>query len=135
MDDDESNVHKIETACRILVDAALIIDESRALSFALAATLASSSRADLSPDEIDNLCQSAYELFRRQNKIKEIFDGAVEELHCKSWYRLADLIAKSKKSEHTENGYRRSPGPEHTPFHLPTTTLSEMMSAWTTPRK
>jgi len=82
MDNDESNVHKIETACRILVDAALIIDESCALSFALAATLASSSRADL--DEIDNLCQSAYELFRRQNKIKEIFDGAVEELHCKS---------------------------------------------------
>jgi hypothetical protein len=84
MDDDESNAHKIETACRILVDAALFIDESRAVSFALAATLASSSRADLSQDEIDNLCQLAYELFRRQNKIKEIFDGAVEELDCKS---------------------------------------------------
>ena len=84
MDDDKSNVRKIETACRILVDAAPFIDESRALSFALAATLASSSREDLSQDEIDSLCQSAYELFRRQNKIKEIFDGAVEELHCKA---------------------------------------------------
>jgi hypothetical protein len=84
MDDDESSVHKIETACRILVDAAPFIDESRALSFALAATLASSSRADMSPDEIDNLCQSAYELFCRLNKIEEIFDGAIEELHRKS---------------------------------------------------
>ena len=82
--DEGSNLQKIEATCHILADAKSFIDESHALSFALTVTLASSPRADLSEDEIDKLCQSAYELFRRQNKIREIIYAVVEELRCKS---------------------------------------------------
>ena len=82
--DDGSNVQKIEATCRILADAESFIDESHALSFALTVTLASSPREDLSQDEIDKLCQSAYELFCRQKKVRELLYAVVEELRCKS---------------------------------------------------
>lgn len=82
--DDGSNVQKIEATCRILAGAESFIDESHALSFSLTVTLASSPREHLSQDEIDKLCQSAYELFRRQKKVRELFYAAVEELRRKS---------------------------------------------------
>jgi hypothetical protein len=60
-------------ARRLLSQAVLRVDESRALSYALSLTLAATPRETLSGEEIDALCQLAYEL---QTKL----DGALELL-------------------------------------------------------
>jgi len=46
----------------LLSQAALLLDESRALSYAVVMALAQTPREELSRDEIDALCQLAYEL-------------------------------------------------------------------------
>ena len=81
MDGNGTVEQKLEAARHMLSDVAPLIEESRALSFALAAALASSPSGELSQNALDNLCQSAYELFRRHNLIKQIFDDALEQIH------------------------------------------------------
>src|SRR5207344_2073303 len=68
MDESKSVSKKLDAVRHTFSDVVPLIEESCALSFALTATLASSTRAELSQSELDNLCQSAYELFRRQNR-------------------------------------------------------------------
>jgi hypothetical protein len=81
MDENETVARRLEAARHMFSDLNRLIEESCALSFVLAATLASSTGAELSQNELDNLCQSAYELFRRQKQIKQIFDDALEPLY------------------------------------------------------
>jgi len=51
-----------DAARHLLSSAVLLVEESRALSFALSMTLAATPRQDLGSEEIDALCQLAYEL-------------------------------------------------------------------------
>jgi len=56
---------------RLLSRAIPLIEESRALSYALIMALASTPREEFSREEIDALCQLAYEL---QSKLSEAFE-------------------------------------------------------------
>jgi hypothetical protein len=63
-----------------LSQAALLLDESRALSYALVMALAQTPREELSRDEIDALCQLAYELQNKITKTQEAFQEAQQRL-------------------------------------------------------
>jgi hypothetical protein len=64
----------------LLSQAALLLDESRALSYAVAMALARTPREELSRDEIDALCQLAYELQNKLTKTQEVFQEAQQKL-------------------------------------------------------
>jgi hypothetical protein len=64
----------------LLSQAALLLDESRALSYAVAMALARTPRKELSRDEIDALCQLAYELQNKLTKTQEVFQEARQKL-------------------------------------------------------
>ena len=64
----------------LLSQAALLLDESRALSYAVAMALARTPRAELSREEIDGLCQLAYELLNKLTKTHEVFQEAQQKL-------------------------------------------------------
>jgi hypothetical protein len=51
---------------------AQLIEESWALSYLLARTLASSPRGELSHDALDALCQLAYQVFQKLDTAKEV---------------------------------------------------------------
>jgi len=68
------------TYSELLSRATLLLDESRALSYALAMALARTPRAELSREEIDALCQLAYELQNKLNKTHEVFQEAQQKL-------------------------------------------------------
>jgi len=76
---DDHNGHRqgeVEAAhSRLLSQTAFLLDESRALSCALAMVLAHTPRQELSSEEIDALCQLAYELL---NKITKTHDNLQE---------------------------------------------------------
>ena len=63
-----------------LSQAALLFDEARALSYALVMALAQTPREDLSREEIDALCQLAYELQNKLTKTQEVFQEARQKL-------------------------------------------------------
>jgi hypothetical protein len=63
-----------------LSQAALLLDESRALSYALVMALAQTPREELSREEIDALCQLAYELQNKLTKTQEVFQEAQQKL-------------------------------------------------------
>ena len=69
----------------LLSQAALLLDESRALSYAVVMALAQTPREELSRDEIDALCQLAYELQNKLTKTQEVFQEA--------WQKLLDTKA------------------------------------------
>ena len=56
--------------------AALLLDESRALSSALVMALACTPHEEFSREEIDGLCQLAYELLSKLTKTHEVFQEA-----------------------------------------------------------
>jgi hypothetical protein len=60
--------------------AALLLDEARALSYALVMALAQTPREELSREEIDALCQLAYELQNKLTKTQEVFQEAQQKL-------------------------------------------------------
>ena len=62
----------------LLSQATTLLDESRALSYALVMMLAHTPRQKLSSEEIDALCQLAYELL---NKITETHDVLQDTRH------------------------------------------------------
>ena len=62
----------------LLSQATTLLDESRALSYALVMMLAHTPRQKLSSEEIDALCQVAYEL---QNTITKTYDIFQETRH------------------------------------------------------
>jgi hypothetical protein len=64
----------------LLSQAALLLDESRALSYAVVMALAQTPREELSRDEIDALCQLAYELQNKITKTQEVFQEARQKL-------------------------------------------------------
>jgi hypothetical protein len=68
------------TYSELLSQAILLLDESRALSYALVMALAHTPRAELSRDEIDGLCQLAYELVNKLTKTHEVFQEAQQNL-------------------------------------------------------
>ncbi len=57
----------------LLSQAALLLDESRALSYAVVMAFAQTPREELSREEIDGLCQLAYELLNKITKTREVF--------------------------------------------------------------
>ena len=62
----------------LLSQATTLLDESRALSYAMVMMLAHTPRQKLSSEEIDALCQVAYEL---QNTITKTYDIFQETRH------------------------------------------------------
>jgi hypothetical protein len=64
----------------LLSQAATLLDESRALSYALVMVLARTPREELSSEEIDGLCQLAYELLNKLTKTQEVFQEMRQKL-------------------------------------------------------
>ena len=64
----------------LLSQAALLLDESRALSYAVVMALAYTPREEFSREEIDGLCQLAYELHNKLTKTHEVFEEAQQKL-------------------------------------------------------
>ena len=64
----------------LLSQAATLLEESRALSYALVMALAQTPREELSSEEIDALCQLAYELQNKITKTHEVFQEARQKL-------------------------------------------------------
>ena len=68
-----NNGHSQQEAQSLLSQAATLLDESRALSYAVVMALAQTPREELSREEIDGLCQLAYELLNELSKTQEVF--------------------------------------------------------------
>ena len=64
----------------LLSQATTLLDESRALSYAVVMALAQTPREELSRDDIDGLCQLAYELLNKLTKTQEVFQEARQKL-------------------------------------------------------
>ena len=79
-DHNEDPQREDEAAHSLLVQTAFLLDESRALSNALAMVLAHTPRQELSSEEIDALCQLAYELLNRITKTHDIFQEMRHQL-------------------------------------------------------
>jgi hypothetical protein len=80
---DDHNAHRqgeVEAAHSLLSQTALLLDESRALNYALVMVLAHTPREELSSEEIDGLCQLAYELLNKITKTHDIFQEARHKL-------------------------------------------------------
>jgi hypothetical protein len=71
---------EVNAAHGLLSQATLLLDESRALSYALVMALAHTPRAELSREEIDGLCQLAYELVNKLTKTQEVLQEAQQKL-------------------------------------------------------
>ena len=63
----------VEAARRLLSQAVPLVGESHALGYALVMALASTSHEEFSREEIDALCQVAYELQERLAEAVELF--------------------------------------------------------------
>jgi hypothetical protein len=64
---------EVETARRLLSQAVPLVGEAHALSYALVMALASTPREEFSREEIEALCQVAYELLNKLTKALELF--------------------------------------------------------------
>jgi Rad3-related DNA helicase len=62
-----------EPTRRLLAQAVALVDEAHALSYALIRVLASTPREELSREDIDALCQLAYELLNKLTQAQELF--------------------------------------------------------------
>jgi hypothetical protein len=71
---------EVEAAHSLLSQATLLFDESLALTYALVMALAHTPRNELSQEEIDGLCQLAYELLNKLNKTNDIFQETRQKL-------------------------------------------------------
>jgi hypothetical protein len=69
----ERNHEDVEAARRLLSQAVPLVGESHALGYALVMALASTPHEQFSRDEIDALCQVAYELLNKLNRALELF--------------------------------------------------------------
>ena len=67
------NHEEAEGKRRLLAQAVPLVDEARALSYALIRVLASTPREELSREDIDALCQLAYELLNKLTQALEFF--------------------------------------------------------------
>jgi hypothetical protein len=80
MNNNAHSQREVNEAHSLLSQAALLLDESRALSYAVVMALAQTPREELSRDEIDALCQLAYELQNKLTKTQEVFQEARQKL-------------------------------------------------------
>src|SRR5262249_36953189 len=80
MNNNAHSQREVNEADSLLSQAALLLDESRALSYAIVMALAQTPREELSRDEIDALCQLAYELQNKLTKTQEVFHEARQKL-------------------------------------------------------
>jgi len=64
----------------LLSQAATLLDEACALSYAVVMALANTPREEFSREEIDGLCQLAYELQNKLTKTQEVFQEAQQKL-------------------------------------------------------
>ena len=71
---------EVNAAHSLLSQATTLLDESRALSYAVVMALAQTPREELSRDEIDGLCQLAYELLNKLTKTQEVFQETRQKL-------------------------------------------------------
>ena len=71
---------ELEAVHSLLSQAAFLLDESRALSYALVMALASTPGGALSGEEIDGLCQLAYELVNKLTKTCKVFQDIRQKL-------------------------------------------------------
>src|SRR5262245_1962996 len=71
---------EVEAAHTLLSEAALLFDESHALTYALVMALAHTPRKEFSHQEIDGLCQLAYELLNKLAKANDIFRETRQKL-------------------------------------------------------
>jgi hypothetical protein len=69
------NHERAEPTRRLLAQAVALVDEAHALSYALVRVLASSPREELSREDVDALCQLAYELLNKLTKAQEFFQA------------------------------------------------------------
>jgi hypothetical protein len=79
----DNNAHsqrEVNGAHRLLSQATTLLDESRALSYAVVMALAQTPREELSREEIDGLCQLAYELLNKLTKTQEVFQETRQKL-------------------------------------------------------
>jgi len=96
----EDNAHgqrEIEAVSSLLAQAAVLFDESCALSYALTTMLARTPRENLSAEEIDGLCQLAYELLAKLTKTSEVFQEARQTLDERLRQRL-----RARRGRHCE---------------------------------
>ena len=80
MNNNAHSQREVEAAHSLLSQAAILLDESRALSYALVMMLAHTPRQKLSSEEIDALCQLAYELLNKITKTHDIFQETRHQL-------------------------------------------------------
>jgi hypothetical protein len=64
---------ELDAARRLLSQAVPLVGESHALGYALVMALASTPHEEFSREEIDALCQVAYELLNKLNRALELF--------------------------------------------------------------
>ena len=63
-----------EEASTVLARVRPLIEEGRALCYALVMAISTTSRQEFTRDEIDALCQVAYELLEKLNKAVECYE-------------------------------------------------------------
>ena len=71
-----------EEASSVLARARLLVGEAHALTYALVMALSSTSREEFTREEIDALCQLAYELLNKLNKAADCCEGSGEPPEC-----------------------------------------------------
>ena len=80
MNNNADSQREVNGAHSLLSQATVLLDEARALSYAVVMALAQTPREELSRDEIDGLCQLAYELQNKLTKTQELFQEARQKL-------------------------------------------------------
>jgi hypothetical protein len=80
MNNDAHGQREDNEAHSLLSQAAVLLDEARALSYAVVMALAQTPREELSREEIDALCQLSYELQSKLTKTQEVFEEARQKL-------------------------------------------------------
>jgi hypothetical protein len=80
MNNNANSEREINEAHSLLSQGITLLDESRALSYAVVMALAQTPREELSREEIDGLCQLAYELQKKLTKTQEVFQEARQKL-------------------------------------------------------
>jgi hypothetical protein len=71
---------EVEVATALLSEATILFDEAHALSYAFVMALAHTPRKEFSQQEIDGLCQLAYELLNKLTKANNIFRETRQKL-------------------------------------------------------
>ena len=80
MNNNAHSQREVNAGHSLLSQAALLLYESHALSYALVMALADTTREELSRDDIDALCQLAYELQNKLTNTQEAFQEAQQKL-------------------------------------------------------